>query len=110
MTNVNATPAPATSMNAAALTAAQHRQSACRLRTIRVTNTAAGTRYLQLHDSTAVPADGAVPLVSIPLAAGAYYESDTPRDFINGLYACASTTQATKTLSAADFILDITFN
>jgi hypothetical protein len=97
----NATPSPL-----ALAKALQILGNAGQLRSLRVANChATDTIYVQLHDAASAPAEGTVPLVSIPLVAGAYYESDTPLDVTTGLYLCASSTRATKTLMATDNLL-----
>ncbi len=69
------------------------------LTTLRVHNKGTSAAYVQLHDASAAPADGATPAAApVPVPAGSYYESDTALDFRAGLYACASSTAATKTL------------
>ena len=77
-----------------------------------VTNNNAATRYIQIFDATALPADGAVPnLVAIIPAAttnildlGIY-----GRPFANGIVVCNSTTLATKTIGSADSWFDVLF-
>jgi hypothetical protein len=68
--------------------------------------------WLQIHDSATVPANGAVPLKSYQLPATlAYSWKFDPNVLVlkTGLYVCISTTENTKTLSAAlgDFLIDI---
>lgn len=69
----------------------------------------AALRYLQLHDSNAVPAEGAVPKESWDLSGG---DAAAPVDFfqtfidgkfecVNGVYLCLSSTDGTKTIDAA---------
>jgi hypothetical protein len=75
------------------------------------TNTNAAARYLQFFDAVTVPADTAVPLISILVAIGA---SDVrslirPRVFLKGIVVCNSSTGATKTVGAADSIVDIQY-
>lgn len=61
------------------------------LKTLRVYNQGAGVVYLQFHDRATPAAAHAVPSsASIPIAPGSYYESDTPFDFLAGLYLCGS--------------------
>ena len=63
-------------------------------------------RYLQIFDSATVPADGAVPMVSIAMAANSSFAfSEIPMTCANGIYMCLSTTQNTKTLAGADMVL-----
>jgi hypothetical protein len=73
------------------------------LKSIRVHNKSASTIYLQYFDSASTAAEGAVPSACpIPIVAGGYYESDSRFDFVSGLYACGSSTAATKTIIVAD--------
>lgn len=73
------------------------------LRSLFVYNNSAGTRYIQLHNATALPANGATPLYPpIPLAPGDYYDSDTPRDFTTGIVIAVSSTPATLTVAVAN--------
>lgn len=68
-------------------------------------NTAGSVRYLQLHNAAALPSDGAVPLLSIPVAATT---GTLTRLFIPGIWCstgivlASSSTQATLTVSSAD--------
>jgi hypothetical protein len=56
--------------------------------------------FLQLHDSSTVPADGAVPIKCWPAAECGYKEFKMGEiQLTAGLYACLSTTAATKTLA-----------
>lgn len=74
-------------------------------------NSNAATRYLQIFDSATVPADGATPLLSIPVPAGTAFPFGyiRGRAMANGIAWCTSTTFATKTLGAADAIADMQF-
>lgn len=69
------------------------------LKSLFVRNKGASAVEIHLFDKATAGSEGAVPgWTSIPLAAGQYYESDTRREFIAGLYICASSTDETKTL------------
>jgi hypothetical protein len=69
------------------------------LATLRAHNNGSSTVYLQFHDLATTASEGAVSAAApIPLPSGTYFESDTPFHFRSGLYICASTTAATKTL------------
>lgn len=85
----------------------------CIIKEIRVTNASGGTRYLQLFNASAVPADGATPsLIPIPILNGATVSITYPeggRYFSTGLSWCSSTTQLTKTLGGVDFWLEADF-
>ena len=72
----------------------------------------AADKWLQIHDTGAVPADTTVPLKSFQLPALlAFSWKFDPSDLEieTGLYVCISDTEATKTLSAstADIFIDI---
>jgi len=61
------------------------------LQSLLVFNRSPDLVFLCLFDSAvAVPWGHSAHWAPIPLPAGAYYESDTPRDFHAGLYLCAS--------------------
>lgn len=68
-------------------------------------NSKISAQFIQLHDSATTPVDTAVPLISIAVAASSNYSIDFGRygmNFVNGVYACNSSTTATKTIGAAD--------
>jgi hypothetical protein len=68
-------------------------------------NGAAGTQYIQIHDSNELPAEGAIPVVVFSVATGksfSYNLQETGRFFKNGITVCNSSTLATKTLGSAD--------
>jgi hypothetical protein len=65
-----------------------------------VTNNTATAGFLQFFDATALPANGTVPLVVIPLPASETIGSDIPIFGLVGMVAAISTTQATLTISA----------
>ena len=75
------------------------------------TNTNAAARYLQFFDSATLPADTAVPLLSILIAIGAtsVVSLIRPRVFLKGIVVCNSSTGATKTIGSADTILDVQY-
>lgn len=63
------------------------------------------TQYIQIHDSTTLPADAAVPDVVIPITAGAPFSIDFGElglDLATGIVVSNSTTGPTKTIGAAD--------
>jgi hypothetical protein len=74
-----------------------------------VYNNNAAVRYFQVYNSTTVPADTAVPIFSIPIAAGGYQrvvfglETGVPYNFSTGISWANSTTYATKTVGGSDF-------
>jgi hypothetical protein len=68
-------------------------------------NANAGTRYIQLFNSTTLPADTAVPVLTIPVATGASFNIDFGAygmGFSVGIVVCNSSTGPTKTIGAAD--------
>jgi hypothetical protein len=78
-------------------------------------NSGASDCYLQVHDAVGTPAEGRVPEISIPLAAGGYGVFDFAacgrKMNSGGLYVCGSSTDDTKTLiGAADLLIDITYS
>lgn len=71
-------------------------------------NSLAGTQFLQVHDAASAPADTAVPVLVIALAASAPFSLQftiAPCEFQNGIYICNSTTGPTKTLGAANCLI-----
>lgn len=79
---------------------------------VRYTNTNVAIRYLQVFDAAAVPADAAVPLISVPVAAGAYFDLTFGvhgRPFAVGCVVCHSSTAAAKTIGGADGLFDASF-
>jgi len=89
--------------DAAAVAARQVTVGKCTLRSVFIRNLSAGDIHIQFHDAASAPDEAAVPaLPDITLAAGSYYESDTPRSFTAGCYVCASSTVGAKTLALAN--------
>lgn len=69
-------------------------------------NNNGATRYFQVFNSTTVPADTAVPIISFPVGAGQVFSVDFSRfakNFGTGIAWANSTTAATKTVGGADF-------
>jgi hypothetical protein len=102
-----------TSDNPGALAASRIiKATAGKLFQLRMTNTNAAARNLQIFDSATLPADATVPLISIPVGIGAFVVIDFGvfgRAFANGIVVCNSTTLATKTIGAADSLFDASF-
>lgn len=65
-----------------------------------VTNLTATAGFVQLFDAATLPADTAVPLVSIPIPADGAIGLDTPVAGTSGLVVAVSTTAETLTISA----------
>lgn len=78
-----------------------------------VYSTKASAQFLNVFDQATLPADGAVPLFSWPLAAnnGVGFDwTPTGRRFRSGLVLCNSSTDATKTIGSADTFFDVQYN
>ncbi len=76
------------------------------------TNSSASTRFFQLFNSTTVPADTTVPVVSLAVAAGGTVGVDyglRGRFFSTGIAWCWSSTAATKTVGSTDGIADVLY-
>lgn len=83
-----------------------------RIFTATFTNTSNADRYYQLFDSLTLPADTAVPLVSVKCPAGGTVSMDFSfwgRLCLLGIVLVSSSTQATKTITAADALIDATY-
>lgn len=85
----------------------QAKAQAGRLHRLIVTNTNAAVRYCQLFDvAGALPADGATPILSLAIAAGAtppaFDFGPDGLSFANGLWIANSTTPGTKTIGVSD--------
>jgi hypothetical protein len=68
-------------------------------------NSAATVKFIQLHDSATAAAEGATPVYSITVPATSNFNIDFGfygMSFLNGVYACNSSTAPTKTIGAAD--------
>lgn len=73
-------------------------------------NNNAAVRYFHVYNSTTVPADGTVPIICIPVAAGGTFSiSYQPfgKPFTTGMSWANSTTAATKTVGGADFWVNL---
>lgn len=68
-------------------------------------NAKVSAQFIQLHDAAALPADTAVPLAVITVAASSNFEIPVPPDgweCVTGVVVCNSSTYATKTIGSAD--------
>lgn len=77
-----------------------------------VTNTNASAQFVLLFDASILPADGAVPIAgwSVPGAGTLNMGwNPYPRGFYAGLILCNSSTQASKTIGAADCLFDVQY-
>ncbi len=64
-----------------------------------------GAQFLQIHDSTTLPANAAVPKVAFAIAATSNFYFDVPLtgiDFGTGIVVCNSSTEQTKTIGSAN--------
>jgi hypothetical protein len=78
-----------------------------------VTNTNAAAQFLLMFDSATLPADGAVPLIGKSMSASdavGFSWAPQGREFVSGLVLCNSSTQATKTIGAADCLFDVNWD
>jgi hypothetical protein len=85
-----------------------------RLFSVTAYNASAGTLNLQVHDASAAPADGAAPIMTVPVPTKqvAALDWESGRPMVNGVYICWSTSASdvTKTLVAANSgLLDVVF-
>jgi hypothetical protein len=81
----------------------------CRLFGFTVSSTKGAGQFIQLFDARELPADGAVPIISIDIAtvtAKGINFGPIGRWHFRGVVLCNSTTQGTKTLGAADCLFD----
>lgn len=76
-----------------------------------VSNSNAAARFIQVFDTDAFPAAGAVPALVISCAAVSDREMQwiPPRRMDRGIILCSSTTQNTLTLGAAEFLFDVQY-
>lgn len=77
-----------------------------------VTNTKASAQFILAFGTASVPADTAVPLFGIDIAANTFkavYFGESGRWFHQGFVLCNSSTQATKTIGSADCLFDVQY-
>lgn len=76
-----------------------------------VSSTNAAAQFVQVFDAAAVPADGAVPIlsISVPATNGTGFNWIPGRTFQVGIVLCNSSTQASKTIGVADCLFDAQF-
>ena len=90
---------------------------ACRLYGFSGYSNKAAAQFIQVFDASAVPADGAVPVVILAVGAGAgaatgtfaAYWGSSGRWFDRGIVFCNSSTAATKTIGSADCWFDVQY-
>jgi hypothetical protein len=97
--------APGTSLVASRIISTR----ACKLYAVIVHNTGASLQYIQIHETTTLPANGVGPKIpSIPVSPGATVMVDVGGLVgmdLDALTICNSSTAATKTIGAADCMI-----
>lgn len=77
-----------------------------------VSSTKASSQFIQLFDLVSLPADGAVPVLSIDIATvtakGVAFDPGG-RWMTRGCILCNSSTQGTKTIGSADCLFDVQY-
>ena len=77
-----------------------------------VSSTNAAAQFIQLHDGTALPSNGTVPVVVFKVPATDVIGNawvPYPRAFRQGCVICNSSTQHTLTIGSADTLFDVQF-
>lgn len=97
----------ATSIASSTALEASHviKASAGRLYSLVITNTKAASQFIQIHNTSSVPADTAVPVYSfyVPAASSVSIAAEDLGDYFStGISVCNSSTAATKTIGSAD--------
>lgn len=75
-------------------------------------NSKASAQFIQLFDANTLPAESAIPKVTITAAASSNFTIDFGiygRRFVNGIVICNSSTGPTKTIGSADIFIDAQF-
>lgn len=75
-------------------------------------NGSASDQYVQIHNTTSLPANGVVPTISFKVMAGKNFSLAIPREGIplgTGLVVCNSSTSATKTIGSADCLFYVLY-
>ena len=70
------------------------------------------TQFIQVHDSTSLPADGTVPVVVFSVPAKSNFSFDLGEEgryFTNGIVLCNSSTVAIKTIGSANCWFDVQY-
>jgi len=101
-----------TNISAMSATSGVIKASPGKLYRVTVTNDNAAARWIQFFNLTAVPADTAVPVISVKLGIGASMQlnfGESGRYFSTGICWSNSSTGPTKTIGAADTEIDVQF-
>ena len=72
---------------------------------ISVYNSKASSQFIQIHNATSLPADAAVPILVLPVAATSFATFEIPVNGLpcsTGIVICNSSTATTKTIGSAD--------
>lgn len=75
-------------------------------------NSKASTQFIQIHDASALPADTAVPKITITVPASSNFSVDFGQYgkwFQNGIVVSNSSTGPTKTIGSADVFFEVRF-
>ena len=76
-----------------------------------VSNTNAAAQYIMVFDAQTLPADTSIPCYWLNVAGSGDREVGylPPREFLQGIVLCNSSTNTSKTIGAADCLFDVQF-